>query len=300
VPVYNGAETIGRALESVFAQTLPPHETIVVDDGSIDNTESVVRRYGARVRYVRQKNAGPATARNRGVEVATGDWIAFLDADDWYYPDRLRLHADLITAWSDIDFLVGNFEYRDVSGVLLRRSMDMSALGRRLLERFGVSGGGVIEGDEIGDYIAHQFSDTRTLTLPRETFLALGGFPAEFRICEDVIFLLRLCASGRRIGVTCAPTAVYLVHDQGLIRSDRHRAQRETVRALRSIGGDMEQAPRYVRSAWLDMVKRAYADLGWYLAKRGRRLAAIGSFFRSFLFRPALADLRGILSVISG
>jgi len=298
--VHNGAETIGKALDSVLSQTYPPHETIVVDDGSSDDTEVIVRGYGRDVRYIRQENSGPAMARNRGVELASGDWVAFLDADDWYYPDRLRLHAELIAARPGLDFLIGNFDYRDPDGRLLRHSMDATKLGQSLLVRFGVSGAGVIEGAEIGAYIAQQFSDTRTLTLPRETFRGLGGFPAGFRICEDVVFLLRLCARGRRVGVTCAPSAVYLVHDSGLIRSDRYRAQTETVRALRSVGAEMKEAPQYVRSAWRGLVKRAYDDLGWYFAKRGRRIAAANSFLRSFFFRPALADIRRMASVIIG
>lgn len=300
IPVYNGAATIGRALESVFSQTYPAHETIVVDDGSSDDTGVIVSGYGGSVRYFRQDNSGPSTARNRGVEMASGDWIAFLDADDWYYPDRLRLHAELIETQPDLDFVVGNFDYRGPDGTFLRHSMDATELGHRLVARFGESGAGVIEGAEIGAYIAQQFSDTRTLTLPRETFRALGGFPAGLRICEDVIFLLRLCARGRRAGVTCTPTAVYLVHDSGLIRSDRYRAQTETVRALLSVGAEMKGAPPYVRSAWRGLVKRAYDDLGWYLAKSGRRGAAVGSFLRSFFFRPALADLRRMASAIIG
>jgi len=300
IPVHNGAVTIGRALDSVLAQTYPPHETIVVDDGSSDDTEVIVSGYGTAVRYLCQENSGPAMARNRGVELASGDWIAFLDADDWYYPDRLRLHAELIAARPDLDFLVGNFDYRGPDGRLLRHSMDATELGRLLLTRFGESGAGVIEGPEIGAYITQQFSDTRTLTLPRETFRGLGGFPTGFRICEDVVFLLRLCARGRRIGVTCAPSAVYLVHDDGLIRSDRYRAQTETIRALRSVGAEMNYAPTCIRAAWRGLVKRAYDDLGWYLAKSGRRFAAARSFLRSFLFRPALVDLRHMASVILG
>jgi len=300
IPVHNGAGTIGRALDSVLSQTYPPHETIVVDDGSRDDTEVIVSGYGRDVRYFRQENSGPAMARNRGVELASGNWIAFLDADDWYYPDRLRLHAELIAARPDLDFMVGNFDYRDPDGRLLRHSMDATELGRLLLTRFGASGAGVIEGREIGAYIAQQFSDTRTLTLPRKTFQGLGGFPTGFRICEDVVFLLRLCARSRRVGVTCAPSAVYLVHDGGLIRSDRYRAQTETIRALRSVGAEMKRAPRCIRTAWRGLVKRAYDDLGWYLAKSGRRFAAARTFFRSFLFRPALVDLRRVASTIIG
>ena len=81
VPVYNGARFLAEALESILAQSLPPDEIIVVDDGSTDDTPAVVAAYGT-VDYVRQENRGPAAARNRGVTLARGDFLSFLDADD--------------------------------------------------------------------------------------------------------------------------------------------------------------------------------------------------------------------------
>lgn len=300
IPVYNGAATIGRALDSVLAQTYPAQEILVIDDGSTDQTETVVRAYGSAVRYVRQANAGPSAARNHGVDLAQGDWIAFLDADDWYYPERLRLHAELIVTQPGLDFVVGNFDYRDAEGQLMHSSMSVSALGRRLFAAHGAQGTAVLGVQEIGDYIAEQFSDTRMLSVPRQTFLVLGGFPTALRICEDVVFLLHLCARSQRAGVTCTPGAVYLVHEQGLIRSDRLRAQTETVRALRTLDKEIARAPDPVRAAWCLLVKRAHHNLAYYLAKQGQRAAAARSLARSFLFRPAMMDIKAMVSILRG
>lgn len=300
IPVYNGAGTIGHALDSVLTQTWPAHEILVIDDGSSDQTEAVVRAYDTAVRYVRQANAGPSAARNHGVELAQGDWIAFLDADDWYYPERLHMHADLIRADPTLDFVIGNFDYRDTEGALMHSSMSASGLGRKLLAKFGNDGTAVIGAREIGEYISEQFSDTRTLSVPRQTFLALGGFPTDLRICEDVVFLLRLCARSQRAGVSCTPGAVYLVHEQGLIRSDRLRAQTETVRALRTLDAEMAQAPNHVRAAWRLLVKRAYHNLAYFLVKQGQRAAAAKSLVRSFLFGPAIMDVKAMVSVLRG
>lgn len=300
IPVYNGAATIARALDSVLAQTYSAQEILVIDDGSSDQTESVVRAYGAAVRYVRQANAGPSAARNHGVHLARSEWIAFLDADDWYYPARLRAHADLILAQPGLDFVVGNFDYRDAEGRLMHSSMSASALGRRLLAALGEQGVKEITAGEIGDYIAEQFSDTRTLSVPRETFLALGGFPTGLRICEDVVFLIRLCARSQRAGVICAPGAVYRVHEQGLIRSDRLRAQTETVRALLTLEAEIARAPDPVRAAWRLLVKRAHHNLAYFLAKQGRRAAAAKSLARSFIFQPAIMDIKAMASILRG
>lgn len=300
IPAYNSAATLPRALDSVLAQTWPAHEIIVVDDGSTDATNEVMKGYAERVRYVRQDNAGPSAARNQGVVLASGEWIAFLDADDWYYPERLAKHAQMIASDPTLNFLVGNFDYRDSTGALLHDSMSKSTFGRELIVQYGEDGQAVIEGAALGRFIAEQFSDTRMLTLPRSTFLELGGFSLDLRICEDVVFLLRLCARSQRAGVSCPAGAVYLVHDDGLIRSDRLRAQTETVRALRRQAAAMEAAPLSIREAWKQLVKSAYLNLAYYLAKHGQRSEAMVNMARSFMFSPAIADVRNMLSIARG
>ena len=95
VPVYNGARFLAEALESVLAQTLPPNEIIVVDDGSTDATAEVVRAYIRHVFYVRQPHAGAASARNCGIGLATSDFLSFLDADGLWHAEKLarQMHA---------------------------------------------------------------------------------------------------------------------------------------------------------------------------------------------------------------
>jgi len=91
IPAFNAERYITQAVDSVLRQTCGMFECIVVDDGSKDQTRSVVERYGPAVRYEFQTNAGPATARNRGIELATGDFVAFLDADDVWNPDKVAV-----------------------------------------------------------------------------------------------------------------------------------------------------------------------------------------------------------------
>ncbi len=90
IPTYNRADLLNAAIQSVLAQTFTDYEIIVVDDGSTDHTAQVAAAYGDQVSYIQQKNAGPAAARNKGVEAAQGVFIAFLDSDDLFNPEKLE------------------------------------------------------------------------------------------------------------------------------------------------------------------------------------------------------------------
>src|SRR5262245_52755945 len=90
IPSYNSAKSLTDAVDSVLSQTLRDYEVLVIDDGSTDDTESVMSRYGEPVRYIRQRNRGVGAARNRGIKESGGRYVAFLDADDTWHQDKLR------------------------------------------------------------------------------------------------------------------------------------------------------------------------------------------------------------------
>ena len=89
VPVFNGERYLGEALDSILAQTYRPLELLVVDDGSTDGAAALVTRYRDQTRPLFQPNAGQAAARNLGLSVARGEFVAFLDADDLWHPEKL-------------------------------------------------------------------------------------------------------------------------------------------------------------------------------------------------------------------
>lgn len=107
VPVLNGELYIGESLESILAQTYKPVEIIVLDDGSTDGTASIVREYGSRgVKYFWQPNSGLASARNRGIDVAQGKFISFLDADDLWHPEKLERQVKRFNTRPELEFSV--------------------------------------------------------------------------------------------------------------------------------------------------------------------------------------------------
>src|SRR5271156_2731884 len=98
IPIYNGAATIGRALQSLFDQTFTDFEIVCVDDGSTDDTPSVLAGYGDRIRVIRQSNRGLPGARNAGVAASRGQLIALIDHDDQWLPQKLELTVTALEA----------------------------------------------------------------------------------------------------------------------------------------------------------------------------------------------------------
>ena len=152
VPVFNCERYLADAVASIEAQTWRPIEIIIVDDGSTDATPSVIARMGERVRALRQDNAGPATARNRGARAAQGDFIAFLDSDDEWLPEKLSVQMARFNARPDLDISLSQAEHwwipelRDEAETLDERfnssgssgGMPVALIRRALFDRIGM------------------------------------------------------------------------------------------------------------------------------------------------------------------
>jgi len=300
IPAFNAAATLAHAIESVRAQTWPAHEIIVVDDGSTDATAEVAHQF-ADVRLIRQANSGVSVARNAGAAAATGDWLAFLDADDSFAPDRLRLHAEWIAEDPTLDFLTGDYEYRDAAGTLLGTSMVQHVAGRAMLAKAGGATRVVMDRpDEIAAFVADHFGDTHTLSVPRTRFIELGGYPTGFKVCEDVHFLARLVAHGHRIGVICRSLGVYVIHGASATRRDPVAAQRENVRTLIDLSRRAVRFPAPVRQGIAQRLASARYNLACALSRQGERGAAIRAVAPSLHERPGWQSVRTLLSILKG
>jgi glycosyltransferase involved in cell wall biosynthesis len=150
IPTYNNAAYITQALDSVFAQSFDDYEVIVVDDGSTDDTRDVLKRYGSRLHYVFQKNQGLAVARNTGLGLATRDYVTYLDADDIWREDNLRVKAEVLRAHPHLGGVFSEFLIFDETGVRHARGT------RQLFPFFDRTG------REFGDV----FAERDTVALP--------------------------------------------------------------------------------------------------------------------------------------
>ena len=297
IPVYNGAETLARAVDSVLAQTHPAHEILIVDDGSTDSTAQIAGRYDAPVRYVHQPNQGVSAARNLGAREAVGDWLAFLDADDHYYPNRLQVHAQMLAEVPDLDLMTADFDYLDLQGQVLGRSLTANPLGRSLLARATGSSLVVDAPTELAQFVAQHFGDTHTLSVRRARFLEAGGYPLGFPVCEDVHLLVRLTVAASRIGVWLEPVAAYVVHAGSATRKDPIRAQRETVRALSDLRIRIA-APSWARRGVAEGLRQARFDWAVALLRTGRRGEAVAAMAPAVWGCPGWTSWRNLAAVV--
>ena len=114
IPAYNAARFLNEALASVFAQSRPPDEVIVVDDGSTDGTAEVAARWSDRIRFERLPHVGVRAARAQLLAAASGDWIAFLDADDLWLPHKLERQLAVAAAYPEAEMVYGQMlRFRD-------------------------------------------------------------------------------------------------------------------------------------------------------------------------------------------
>lgn len=180
IPAFNRRNHVSRAIDSALAQTVPVDEIIVVDDGSTDGTAEVVEsRYGARVRVVRQANTGVAGARRRGIQEACGVWIAFLDSDDEWLPDRnseLLLAAQHVPA--DVAWIFGT----------LRIVTDRGE-GLTLFEEHGltIEKSPYVFADSLEIQYPYQFPMLQASLIRREALLELNCFSEGLRSDDDLL-----------------------------------------------------------------------------------------------------------------
>lgn len=300
IPNYNNGTTLSRAIDSVLGQSHAAHEIIVIDDGSSDDSTAVAARFGHQVRYVRQRNAGVSAARNHGARLATGNWLAFLDADDIYLPDRLEAHARWIAREPDIDFLFGDQEYRTPDGSLLQMSIDACAAGRALLARHPGAVEIPLGADDFGACVADGFAEIRTLSMPRIAFLDLGGFPLDHKIGEDLHFFIRLYAASRKGGVVNLPLSVYYIYPGSALRKDPMAAQAAYVATLEALAPALRGASVGIRRGWRAKLRSGRLSLAYMYLRRGERrgaLAAVAPLLRDDL---SLRSLRDIASIMRG
>jgi glycosyltransferase involved in cell wall biosynthesis len=194
IPLYNKGAYIGRALDSVFAQTFQDYEVIVIDDGSTDDGPERVASYtDERLHLIRQANAGPGAARNRGIREAKGKYVAFLDADDEWLPEYLMKSYTVLEQHKECDFSVSGW-YQDYSQSLgNERNVNIVEIYRDL---FNKSLGGIWEiTSKMSDHTlanAIHLFHTNTVLIKTSVARKYNGFLEGYNYGEDMYLWILL------------------------------------------------------------------------------------------------------------
>jgi glycosyltransferase involved in cell wall biosynthesis len=202
IPTYNSAHYLREAIESVLDQTYKDLEIIVIDDGSTDNTKEIVKTYMDRIIFLQQANSGPARARNLGIQKSSGEFVAFLDADDIWYPEKLE---------RQIEIFLKNPQYGLVHSDALIRSVDNSQPDRLWFDfKRRVKSGKV-----FSDLLAECSIILPSVIIRRQCLEETGCFDENLKIWEGYDLWLRVAYS-YLIGFVDAPLFLRRIHSDNL------------------------------------------------------------------------------------
>ncbi len=207
IPVYNAQSMVTEAIDSVLSQTYQDFEIIVIDDGSTDNTSEVLAPYKNRIRYYYQENTGVAGARNKGIEKSRGKYIAFLDQDDIWLPEKLAYQAAYLNANTDAAMVYSRYwrEYKNFEEKKLRPK-------KKYLE----------EGHIYSNVLFRYIIWIGTIMVRRSCFEEIGVFDTSLVPAEDKEMILRI-AKDYTIGFIEEPLAVHRIRQESLARSDKQK-----------------------------------------------------------------------------
>ena len=255
IPAYNAARYIREAIDSALAQQGIEQEVIVVDDGSTDETWQILQTYGSRIRCLRQQNSGAAAARSRGLYLARGEWIAFLDADDVWEHEKLKTQLALAT---------------DAVGMVYTDRLNFGRIAR--VAETASAASTLWDGDIFEQLLLENFVTASSAIIRKHWLDRIGGFDGSLLCCEDWDLWLRFSAAGGLTRVVRKPLTHYRWHSASKTNSHiamcMHRCS-VLERALRSPRGARVNR-RIARAARANV----WSDSAWLLSEVNRWKAA--------------------------
>jgi len=283
IPAYKAAGFVARALDSLVGQTCPPTEILVVDDGSPDDIAPAIRPYGARVTLIRKPNGGAASARNLGLDRARGEFVAFLDADDSWAPDKLDRHLRLFAAHPELGLVCGRWHTQIPGQAAVAPPPTTDPDYDRVLRATGPAAFRVAT------------KMWTSMILVRRSVVGANRFTAGLEPAEDRDLWVRLVAAAP-VYMTSEPLATYVQEPGSLCRTNVDRDYGNMIRVIRRHGGLLGKretrrweaetfrkwAARYLgngepgaalRPAWRRVLRNPGSLEGWWvLLKSGLRV----------------------------
>jgi len=274
MPTYNRRNYIRESLDSVLAQDFSDFEVIVVDDGSTDGTEEVVRPYQDRIRYIRQENRGAGAARNIGIRKARGQYIAFMDSDDLSKPHHLKCLSSFLDRNPECAMVVSNGGY--LEGNYRNRSTIISSKRVKRLEQRGVTVKELFDGRVV------RLQGTMT----RKSVLEEVGLLDEwFRMSYDLDIALRIIKD-HQIGFINEEVYLWRQHGDNISSNDELRS-RENLRALEKLAVDFPEGVEQIGTrAFYNLCAHRYYRLAKALYRKGDKRDSHEALRQAIALRP--------------
>jgi glycosyltransferase involved in cell wall biosynthesis len=288
VPSFNTAAYVAEAIESVLSQDYPNKELIVVDDGSTDGTVDVIRGYGDQVRLLQTDRGGPAAARNAGIAVARGEYIAFNDSDDVWLPGRLSVQVADLEAHPDVgvNYVDIIWWFRDEDGEFRIPDLPHPPLAEagKPLARFDPKHSGWIYHHLLFDSVM----STITVLLRRSLIDEIGSFDESLKRGEDYDMWLR-ASRVTQVHKLVYPGALYRRHGSGsmVTFSDRNYELEVLERAIGQWGYTGPDGSRADPGQVRRRLARSSFGFGRFHLRRGNPRIALASFLESVRRHPS-------------
>lgn len=200
IPTYNRARYVCEAIDSVLSQTFTDYEILVVDDGSTDNTKEALNKYKNKIRYFFQENRGVSAARNLGIKNAEGEYLAFLDSDDVWFPQKLALQTNILgKVPKDTAMVSSDGEMVEEAAGVVKKSVMRPRCPQKNSFKDKISqkefnDGSIVEGYLYSELLQGNFILTPTVLLRKRCLDDIGGFDETLGIAEDYDLWLRIAA----------------------------------------------------------------------------------------------------------
>lgn len=279
IPTYNCAEFLPECLESVRRQNIQVREVIIVDDGSRDDTEAVVKKLGSDIIYIYQENLGPGAARNKGVLRAKSEWIAFVDADDLWTENKLTLQLQAVERYPQLRLIAGDMAETDERANIVTSSM-LEHHGQRAF--FSQLSGAPLD-NACALLIHKNFIPTGTVLAHRESLIDAGLFPNHIRFSEDLALWIQFAA---KFAITCIPDVLMLRRRHGTNATGANENMLEglvqTMTLLDEVCADSLHS-QGVSSK--ERLAQHQFDLGYWRFHHGKKLEAYAEFKNAWKYR---------------
>ena len=323
IPTYNRADLLPRAIRSVVNQTFTDWEVIVVDDGSTDNTYSVVgpafqpvndrlesrshsefgEQLGSKLVVIRQANAGSSAARNRAIDVARGRFIAFLDSDDEYLPDKLERQVQLFDQCHDVGLVYCDYAYVDLEGRRHESVFDTISPRGRSVARRRIAGDLYECGPEFFDELIQEYFVATITGMVRSEVLSGASdcpirFPVGLSYAEEWVFFLQV-ARRTRVGFVDRPLCLHHWTRGSLARTNVKRNLLGMAELLRQLSSRIP----HLRAAHRRAIRRNLAhtalQLGYDYQRDGQFAEAAKWFWRAWINKPQRSAAKGAVRCVA-